>query len=68
MKLKGLSAVTGLLRFYAVCSVGALANVGVASYMFTMDRTWWLASLAGIVVGTAFNFTMTSIFVWTRPS
>ncbi len=68
MKLKGLSALTGLLRFYAVCSVGALANVGVASYMFAADRTWWVASLAGIVVGTAFNFTMTSIFVWTRRS
>jgi len=66
MKLRGLPALFGLLRFYAVCGVGAVANVGVASYLFDLDRTWWLASLAGIIVGTAFNFTMSSIFVWTK--
>jgi dolichol-phosphate mannosyltransferase len=66
MMLRGGAALTGLLRFYAVCSIGVIANVGVASYLFESDRTWWVASLAGIVVGTAFNYTMSSIFIWGR--
>jgi dolichol-phosphate mannosyltransferase len=66
MMLRGAAALTGLLRFYAVCSIGVIANVGVASYLFESDRTWWVASLAGIVVGTAFNYMMSSIFIWGR--
>lgn len=67
MKLRGRAALGGLLRFYAVCGLGAVANVGVASFLFSaQDQSWWLASLAGIIVGTAFNYTMSSIFVWRR--
>lgn len=67
MMLRGRSALTGLLRFYAVCSIGAVANIGVASYLFeSADSTWWVAGLAGIIVGTAFNYTMSSIFIWGR--
>ena len=63
-KLRGGAALFGLLRFYAVCGIGAIANVGVASHMFAAHSSWWVSSLAGIVVGTAFNYTMSSIFVW----
>ena len=63
-KLRGAAALFGLLRFYAVCGIGAIANVGVASHMFASHTSWWVSSLAGIVVGTAFNYTMSSIFVW----
>jgi dolichol-phosphate mannosyltransferase len=66
MQLRGRAVLGGLLRFYAVCTVGAVANVGVASFLFQKDGVWWLAGLAGIIVGTAFNYTMSSIFVWTR--
>ena len=63
-KLRGAAALFGLLRFYAVCGIGAIANVGVASHMFASHTSWWVSSLTGIVVGTAFNYTMSSIFVW----
>ncbi len=64
MKLKGLSALGGLLKFYVVCGVGALANIGVASWMFVSNESWWIAGIAGVVVGATFNYTMSSIFVW----
>ncbi len=64
--LRGASALAGLLRFYAVCGIGAVANVGVASYLFGADQIWWVASIAEIIVGTAFNYTMSSLFVWRR--
>lgn len=56
----------GLLGFYAVCSVGLVGNVGIASYAFHHHYQWWLAALAGIVIGTVWNFAASAIFVWNR--
>lgn len=64
MKLRGVSALTGLLKFYAVCGIGALANIGVASWLFVSNENWWVAGIAGMIVGAIFNYTMSSIFVW----
>mgnify|MGYP001807659809 FL=1 len=44
--------------------MGALANIGVASWMFVSNESWWIAGIAGVVVGATFNYTMSSIFVW----
>jgi dolichol-phosphate mannosyltransferase len=43
-----------------------IANVGVASYAFTSSHTWWLAGVAGAVVGSVWNFAMSSVFTWRR--
>lgn len=64
MKLHGGAALAGLLKFYVVCGVGALANIGVASWLFVANENWWLAGIAGVIVGATFNYTMSSIFVW----
>lgn len=65
-RLQGLSLLRGLAVFYLICGVGAVANVGVASYAFTSSHTWWLAGVAGAVVGSVWNFAMSSIFTWRR--
>jgi dolichol-phosphate mannosyltransferase len=65
-RLHGLGLVRGLLIFYLICGVGAVANVGVASYAFTSSHTWWLAGVAGAVVGSVWNFAMSSAFTWRR--
>jgi dolichol-phosphate mannosyltransferase len=56
----------GLLSFYAVCATGALANVGVASVLFEREYTWWIAGIAGVLVGAVWNYAMTSLFTWRR--
>jgi hypothetical protein len=38
-------------RFICVCAVGAVANVGIASYMFASAQKSWLAGLVGFVIG-----------------
>lgn len=64
-RLKGFWPVTlGLLSFYLVCSVGAVANVGIAQVVFTRDHSWWLAGMAGILVGAVWNYALSSIFTW----
>jgi dolichol-phosphate mannosyltransferase len=67
MRLVGLwPTVRGLLIFCAFCSIGAVANVGIASALFRQDYSWWLAGLAGVLVGAVWNYATTSIFTWRR--
>lgn len=68
MQLKGWNWFKGLLSFMIACSVGALANVGVASYLFEMQTQWVLAGLAGILVGTVWNYVVTMLYTWKAPT
>ena len=66
-RLKGWRWVKGLSSFTLTCSLGALANVGVASYLFKQHTLWQLSALAGIVVGAVWNYAMTATFTWNSP-
>jgi dolichol-phosphate mannosyltransferase len=63
-RLKGWRILRGLLSFYVICSFGAAANIGVASYLFAQQQVWWVAGIAGIVVGSVWNYAVSSIFTW----
>jgi dolichol-phosphate mannosyltransferase len=64
-RLKGLGLIRGWMTFNLACSVGAIANVGVASYLFgTHTDLWALSALAGIVVGAVWNYALTQTYTW----
>ena len=63
-RLSGWPMLKGLLLFYAVSSVGALTNVGVASWIYGYQPTWWVAGLAGALMGVVWNYSMSSLLVW----
>jgi dolichol-phosphate mannosyltransferase len=63
-RLRGFAWLRGLFVFILACSVGALANVGVAAYLYGQEADWLLAALAGIAVGTVWNFTVSSFYAW----
>lgn len=65
-RLRGRRLLTGLLSFYAVCSAGAVANVGAAQLVFTDQSIWWLAALAGALIGSVWNFAASSFITWRR--
>jgi len=65
-RLRGLSLLRGLGTFYLICGLGAVANVGVASYVFTSHHAWWVAGVAGAIVGSVWNFAMSSAFTWNQ--
>ena len=65
-RLVGWRFITGLGSFYAVCSLGAVANVGIASAAFAHHYTWWLSGLAGAAVGVVWNYAVSSVFTWHR--
>ena len=67
-RLKGFWPVLrGLLSFYLVCSAGAVSNVGVASFLFVRDFSWWISGVVGILVGAVWNYAASSILTWRKP-
>jgi dolichol-phosphate mannosyltransferase len=64
-RLKGASLLRGLVLFYLFGAVGALTNVGLASWLYYReDPIWWVAGAAGAVMGALWNYAMSSLFVW----
>jgi dolichol-phosphate mannosyltransferase len=68
MRLRGRQLLWGWMSFVAACSVGALANVGIANYLFQGQYSGWLLSaLAGILVGAVWNYAVTAVYTWRSP-
>ncbi len=62
-RLRGWRAARGLALFTVGCSVGAVANVGIASALVRTEA-WWLAGLAGAVLGAVWNYAIAGTYVW----
>jgi dolichol-phosphate mannosyltransferase len=65
-RLAGARALRGLLLFYAICAVGAVSNISVATLLYEVRPTWWLAGLAGSTIGAVWNYALSSTLVWRR--
>lgn len=63
-RLTGWRFLTGLLWFQAICSVGAVSNVGAASWLYDNGPGWWIAGLGGAVMGAVWNYVVSAAFVW----
>jgi dolichol-phosphate mannosyltransferase len=63
-RLAGWAFVTGLARFAVICAVGAVSNVGVATWVYGYHPQWWVAGLAGALMGAAWNYIVSAAFVW----
>ena len=63
-RLAGLGFLKGLIGFYAISAVGALTNVGMASWLYAHEPVWWLAGAAGAVMGAVWNYSMATLLVW----
>lgn len=56
----------GWIGFCVTCAIGALANVAMAAFLKGQGAHWILAALAGIVIGSVWNYALSSRFVWGR--
>jgi len=63
-RLRGVKFFIGLLSFFAICGIGAVANVGIANAVFQQHYTWWLSALAGIAIGLIWNYAVSSTLTW----
>ena len=66
-QLKGMAWLRGLMSFYFVCALGAVANVGIGSLVYEQYHAgWWLAGIAGAIVGSVWNYVASGWLTWTR--
>jgi dolichol-phosphate mannosyltransferase len=66
-RLKGWGEVLrGWAGFVATCAVGGFANVAVATFLENEGVFWALAALCGILIGSVWNYALSSRFVWGR--
>ncbi len=64
LRLRGAAMAFGAARFVAACSFGAWANVIFARALWQSGAEWYLAGLAGIVLGSVWNLSVSSLFTW----
>jgi len=66
-RLRGGRLWRGLLLFIAVCSVGAVANIGIARALYVAGSAGRTpAGALGAVIGVVWNYAMSSTLVWGR--
>jgi dolichol-phosphate mannosyltransferase len=63
-RLKGWSQVKGFVLFCLIGSVGVLANVDLAGWLYVERPIWWVAGAVGAVMSALWNYAMSTLFVW----
>ncbi len=65
-RLRGVAMLKGLFSFYLMCGLGAIANVGVGTFIYAAHEPWWLAGIAGAVSGALWNYATSSALTWRK--
>jgi dolichol-phosphate mannosyltransferase len=63
-RLRGWRWLYGLALFALACSLGLYLNLRVASGLVEIGVRWILASLAGILIASVWNYSIGAILVW----
>ena len=67
-RVRGWAMAPALVLFGAVCSVGVLANLSVATWIFADMPRWWLAGFLGALVSAFWNYAVSAVIVWPLKS
>jgi dolichol-phosphate mannosyltransferase len=65
--LRGARLLSGLASFWLACSFGAWANVVFARTLLQSGLAWYFAGLAGIILSSVWNYSISSLFTWQMP-
>jgi len=63
-RLRGPRLWRGLVLFMLVCSVGAVANIGIAQALYETHTAWSIAGAIGAVIGVVWNYAVSATLVW----
>ena len=63
-RLRGWSMLRGFVGFCVIGAVGAVTNVGLASWLYSERSVSWVAGAAGAIMGVLWNYAMSTLFVW----
>jgi len=64
LRIRGWRILKGMAIFCAIGATGFVANIGVAHWMYGGNHVWWMAGAAGALIGTVWNYAMSSRLVW----
>jgi dolichol-phosphate mannosyltransferase len=65
--LRGMRLISGLASFWVACSFGAWANVLFARSLLQSGATWYMAGIAGIILSSVWNYSISNLFTWQSP-
>ena len=65
-KLRGRRLATGLLKFYAACSLGTVINVAFANLLMRQGIPWYLAGASGTGISSVWNYGVNTVLTWRR--
>lgn len=68
MRLRGWRWIRGWGSFALACSIGGLANIAIASYLFDSSAAWVGATLAGSAAGALWNYALASTYTWRKKT
>jgi dolichol-phosphate mannosyltransferase len=63
-RLRGWKWLKGLVSFMLGCSIGGIVSFLIAKYLNEHRNMVYLASLAGVMVGSIWNYAVTQIYTW----
>jgi dolichol-phosphate mannosyltransferase len=63
-RLSGWAWWRGLATFALVCATGAAAQVSVANLVYGTSHSWWVAGIAGALLGAVWNYAASSFLTW----
>ncbi len=66
-RLRGWRWIAGLGSFGLICGFGALANVGIAAWLFARHASWPAAAMAGIAASAVWNYGVSARYTWSGP-
>ena len=62
--LRGIQLLYGFFSFSIVCGIGAWGNITMASQLFEYDVPWMIAGLAGAMISSVWNYSVSSKLTW----
>jgi dolichol-phosphate mannosyltransferase len=65
-RYRGFGLIEGFAGFALGCGVGAVANIDIASWLYSDNQTWWMAGLAGALLSVVWNYAVSTNLIW-RP-
>jgi dolichol-phosphate mannosyltransferase len=65
-RLRGLGLLSGLLKFYLACSLGAIINLGFANLLMRRGVPWLVAGACGTAISSVWNYGVNTVLTWRR--
>ena len=63
-RLMGQAIFSGLLSFYLACSLGAIINLSISQFLYSVGVTYMAAGLFGALLAAVWNYLTTSQSIW----